>query len=132
MEIYDKRLTITSLEEKEDKQGARYLKAKGWCIEKDGKFNVYNIFSSISLYGTHELLEETKFRLLNQTDENGRLVAKPRLKLICYQGNVTLPFAFGKNMSFLKVYYYDFEKKRFGTKKIMNEDYKKLTQENKE
>ena len=129
MEIYDKKLTITSLEEKEDKNGARYLKARGWNAERDeGGRLVYNMFTSIRLYGTHELLEETKIRLLNQTDENGNLVAKPRLKLICYQGNLTLPFAYGKNMAFLNVYYYDFDKGKFGTKKIMREDLKRLTE----
>ena len=129
MEIYDKKLTITSLVEKEDKNGARYLKARGWNAERDeGGRLVYNMFTSIRLYGTHELLEETKIRLLNQTDENGNLVAKPRLKLICYQGNLTLPFAYGKNMAFLNVYYYDFDKGKFGTKKIMREDLKRLTE----
>lgn len=128
MEIFDKKLTITSLEEKTDKDGARYLKAKGWCAEKDGKYLVFNMFTSINLYGTHELLEETKIRLLNQTDENGQLVAKPRLKLICYQGNLTLPYIYGRNNAFLKVYYYDFDKGKFGTKKIMNQDIKMLTQ----
>ena len=129
MEIFDKKLTITSLEEKQDKNGARYLKARGWNTERaESGGLVYNMFTSINLYGTHELLEETKIRLLNQTDENGNLVAKPRLKLICYQGNLTLPFAYGKNMAFLNVYYYDFDKGKFGTKKIMREDLKRLTE----
>lgn len=129
MEIYDKKLTITSLEEKEDKNGARYLKARGWNAERaENGGLVYNMFTSINLYGTHELLEETKIRLLNQTDENGMLLAKPRLKIICYQGNLTLPFAYGKNMAFLKVYYFDFDKGKFGTKKIMREDLKRLTE----
>jgi hypothetical protein len=129
LEIFDKKLTITSLEEKEDKNGARYLKARGWNTERaESGGLVRNMFTSINLYGTHELLEETKIRLLNQTDENGNLVAKPRLKLICYQGDLTLPYAYGKNMALLKVYYFDFEKGKFGTKKIMREDLKRLTE----
>lgn len=117
MRIFDINLTIKSLEEQIDKNGARFLKAKGWTAEKNKQGSIFSFFSTIKLYGTNALLDETKNRLWLQTDE------KPRLKLVVYDCDLTIPLVTGKPISILKVFYYDFRSKKFGTKKQMKLDY---------
>lgn len=120
MQLYDIKLTITAIEEKIDENGAKYLKAKGYNIEKYKGRNIINRFNSIKLYGVHDLLQETILRWYAIPD------TRPKMKIICYQGDLKLTKMYEKNMAFLTVYYYDFVQRKFGTKKIMKEDYKKL------
>ena len=120
MRVFDIIITIKSIEEKIDKTGARFLKARGWCAEKNIHGITRSFFASIQLYGTNGLLDETKNRLWLQTAE------KPKLKLQVYDSDLTLPLINGKSFSILKVYYYDFFTKKVGTKKQMKLDYQNV------
>lgn len=116
LRLYEFKLYIKRIEESIDDEGRKFLKAKGYSTfagknHKGKKYLSYNQFTSIKLYGSMQLLDETKKRLWNSKE--GKLL----LNII--DSDLITPLINGQIKPILYVYYYDFDKNKFGVKKIM-------------
>lgn len=110
-------LTITRLQECEDKEGHTYLKAKGYHTFKQKRgtrtLNAFNFFTSIRLYPiSQEQLDETKNRLFQQT------VDKPKIKVKVYKSQLFTPLINGSICPTLHCFRWD-----FATQKLYRKNY---------
>lgn len=110
-------LTITRLQETQDKEGCTYLKAKGYHVFKQNiagrNIKSYDFFTSIRLYPiSQEQLNETKKRLFEQTE------TKPKIKLKIYKAELFTPLINGSICPTLHCYRWDFT-----TQKLYRKNY---------
>lgn len=122
---------IKHIEEAVNAKGVRYLKCKkGYHRSRDisakgRRYDKFDFFSAIHLFGDDELLDETKRRLWEQT------VKDPKLKLHVITGDIEVPMLNRMRVPILKCYEYDFVDDKYGTiqKNKQKERYQKIAEQ---
>ena len=116
LRLYEFELTLTDVIDKKDKKGDRYLLAKGYhtfvAVKLNGNhYKAYDQFSSIQLYGTNQILDETIRRM--QSEKTHKIV------IDVLDSDLVNKLKDKKLLSMLVVYWFDFKKRRFGTRKLI-------------
>lgn len=116
LRLYQFDLTIIEVQDKVDKIGKRYLLAKGYHRrdEMDIKgvhYPAFDSFSSIQLYGSDQILDETIRRLASSK--------KQKLKIEVLDSDLVNKLKGKKLLSMLVIYFFDFKTHRIGTRKLI-------------
>lgn len=116
LRLYEFEFTLIDATRRTDNRGKDCLLARGYhkynsTTIKGNQFKAYDSFSTIVLYGSSQLLDETQHRLLQSKDN--------KIILDIIDSDITTRLKGKHLICTLLVYFYDFKINRFGTRKLI-------------